>query len=98
MERHGHVAFDAEVRARLMQISAATIDRLLIEVREQAGGHRKRRPGVGSAIRRCVRVRTFSDWNDPPPGFFEADMVEHCGGPKYDGNVHEGTVVIRVQS
>ena len=86
IERHGHGAFDPEVRVRLMGISAATIDRLLTSVREQASGHRKRRPGVGSAIRRSVRVRTFSDWNDPSPGFFETDMVEHCGGPKYDGN------------
>jgi len=86
MERHGRLTFDAELREQLMCISAATIDRLLIRVREQAGTHRKRRRGVGSAIRRSVRVRTFSDWNDPPPGFLETDMVEHCGGPKYDGN------------
>ena len=24
-------------------------------------------------------VRTFSDWGDPVPGFFEVDIVEHCG-------------------
>ena len=79
-------------------MSAATIDRLLIAVREQAGGHRKRRPGVASAIRRSVRVRTFSDWNDPPPGFFETDMVEHCGGPKYDGNFVHSLVLTDIAS
>jgi hypothetical protein len=26
-----------------------------------------------------VPVRTFSDWQDPPPGFFEADLVVHSG-------------------
>ena len=26
-------------------------------------------------IRRSIRVRTFSDWGDPPPGFVEADLV-----------------------
>jgi len=26
----------------------------------------------------------FADWRDPPPGFFEVDMVEHCGGAKTD--------------
>jgi len=31
-------------------------------------------------------VRTFADWRDPPPGFFEVDMVEHCGGTKTDGD------------
>ena len=24
-------------------------------------------------------VRTFADWNDPPPGFVEADLVAHSG-------------------
>lgn len=86
MERHGHMALDEEVRARLVSISAATMDRILAPVRDQASGHRKRRPGIGSAIRRSVRIRTFSDWNDPAPGYFETDMVEHCGGTKYDGN------------
>ncbi len=25
-------------------------------------------------------VRTFADWQDPEPGFVEADLVAHCGG------------------
>ena len=56
-------------------------------------GQRKRRKGVGAAIRRSIPVRTFADWRDPPPGFFEIDMVEHCGGPKTDGDfVHTLTL------
>jgi len=54
---------------------------------------RKRRNGVGSAIRRSIPVRTFADWRDPPPGFFEIDMVEHCGGVKAEGEfVHTLTM------
>ena len=30
-------------------------------------------------------VRTFSDWNDPQPGFFEADLVAHSG-PRATGS------------
>jgi hypothetical protein len=26
-----------------------------------------------------IPVRTFSDWNDPVPGFIEADLVSHSG-------------------
>ena len=38
-------------------------------------------------------MRTFADWLDPLPGFFEIDMVEHCGGPKTDGDyVHTLTL------
>jgi hypothetical protein len=41
---------------------------------------RKRRNAPPSAaIRRSVPVRTFADWNDPPPGFVEADLVAHGG-------------------
>ncbi|MEB0057743.1 hypothetical protein [Variovorax sp. LG9.2] len=65
-----------------MQISAATIERTLAATRVSTDGQRKRRTGVDAAIRRSVPVRTFADWRDPPPGFFEVDMVEHCGGSK----------------
>ena len=93
MERHGHLDLDALVKARLLQISAATIDRSLSEARAHIDGKRRRRTGIGAAIRRSIPVRTFSDWRDPPPGFFEVDMVEHCGGPKSDGDfVHTLTL------
>jgi hypothetical protein len=43
-------------------------------------------------------VRTFSDWCDPPPGFFEVDMVEHCGGPKTDGKSVHSLVLTDIAS
>lgn len=87
MTRHGHLSLSTEVRQRLKQISAATIDRLLRDVREQAfSGQRRRAGGVGNAIRRAVPIRTFTDWNDPLPGYLEVDFVEHCGGTKIDGD------------
>ena len=91
MERHGHLELDPVVKAKLLQVSAATIDRALGDARSRVNGQRKRRAGVGTAIRRSIPVRTFSDWRDPSPGFFEIDMVEHCGGAKTDGDfVHRG--------
>jgi hypothetical protein len=93
MERHGHLDLDPVIRAKLFQVSAATIDRMLTNARLQIDGQRRRRKGVGSAIRRSIPVRTFADWRDPPPGFFEIDMVEHCGGSKTDGEfVHTLTL------
>jgi hypothetical protein len=93
MERHGHLDMDPIIRSKVLQVSAATIDRMLACARLHIDGQRKRRKGVGSAIRRSIAVRTFSDWCDPPPGFFEIDMVEHCGGPKTDGDyVHTLTM------
>jgi hypothetical protein len=79
MERHGHVQLVPEVRARLLAMSAATIDRALRDIRQQAGTATRRRSAPSAAIRRSVPVRTFADWDDPPPGFVEADLVAHSG-------------------
>ncbi|MCP1742618.1 hypothetical protein ACVMGC_001721 [Bradyrhizobium barranii subsp. barranii] len=64
---------------RVLAISAATIDRLLVDVKIAASGGRRRRAGFYSAIRREVPIRTFNDWNSPAPGFCEVDMVAHGG-------------------
>ena len=79
LERHGQLAIDEAIRALLLAVSPATIDRLLSEVRLVARGGRRRRAGFSSAVRRTVPVRTFGDWNDPPPGFVEVDFVAHSG-------------------
>jgi hypothetical protein len=93
MERHGQLKLDPVVRSRLLDVSAATIDRWLSPEREATGGLRRRRWGAGSAVRQSVPVRTFADGGDPSPGYCECDMVEHCGGVKKDGNfVHTLTL------
>lgn len=79
MERHRHLQLAPEIRMRLLAMSAATIDRALREVRETAGGWKRRRTAASSALRRSIPVRTFSDWQNPPPGFVEADLVAHSG-------------------
>ena len=79
MERHGHLRLGKTVRSHLLGISPATIDRALHNVREAAGGRDRRHAAPSAAVRRSVPVRTFADWHDPPPGFFEADLVAHSG-------------------
>ncbi len=79
MERHGHLRLPVDVRARLLSMSAATIDRLLRSERERI------RHGVsttcsGNLLKHQIQVRTFADWDDVIPGFLEADLVAHCGG------------------
>jgi hypothetical protein len=96
MEKHGHLELDASLKERLVKVSAATIDRLLTKVRASAGTGR-RRSGVGSAIKRSIPVRTFSDWRNPPPGYFEVDMVEHCG-PRTEGDYAHTLVLTDVCS
>jgi hypothetical protein len=79
MERHGHLQLAPEVRAGLLAMSAATIDRALHEAREPGGGRKRRHAPPSAAIRRSVPVRTVDGWDDPTPGFVEADLVAHSG-------------------
>ena len=78
MERHGHLDLDPAVRIRLLSASAATLDRLLRPIRPTAGSRRRRRRRQSMSKR--VPVRTYNDWDRPPPGFLEIDLVAHCGG------------------
>ncbi len=79
MERHDHLRLAPEVRVGVLAMSAATIDRVLRDARTRAGGKPRRRAPPSAAVWRSVPVRTFSDWKDPAPGFFEADLVAHSG-------------------
>ena len=81
LERHGHWHVDPDLRQKLLQISPATIDRLLAPSRSAQGGqHRRRRTRVVTGVRRHTTVRTFNGWKDVEPGWFEMDLVAHCGG------------------
>jgi hypothetical protein len=79
LEQHGRLKLGMADRDCVLAISPATIDRLLVDVKVVASGGRRRRAGFYSAIRREVPIRTFNDWNSPPPGFCEVDMVAHGG-------------------
>jgi len=79
LEQHGRLTLSRNERALVLSVSAATIDRMLLDVKVAAAGGRRRRVGFYSAIRREVPIRTFNDWSDPPPGFCEIDMVAHGG-------------------
>jgi Integrase core domain len=79
LERHGRLQLSDDLRALLLAVSPASMDRLLAEVRLVARGGRRRRAGFSSAVSRAVPIRTFGDWNDPPPGFLEVDFVAHAG-------------------
>ena len=96
MERHGHLALDPEVRARLGAISAATIDRVLAPARARTSS-RRRRVASSPAIRRSVPIRTYADWDDPAPGFMEADLVAHSG-PSTSGSFVRTLVLTDIAS
>ncbi len=79
LERHGRLELSKADRASVLEVSATTIDRQLVDTKIAAAGGKRRRVGFYSAIRREVPIRTFNDWNNPAPGFCEVDMVAHGG-------------------
>lgn len=87
MERHRHLHLEQEVKAQLLAMSAATIDRHLCSVREHAYGGRKKRTAL-NRVRKMVPVRTFADWGETKPGYLEIDFVTHCGERAVGSFVH----------
>jgi hypothetical protein len=83
LERHGELALDPEVRAKLLRMSSATIDRLLAA--DRAALRIRGRSGTkpGSILRRQIPIRTFAEWDEARPGFCEVDLVAHDGGSPY---------------
>lgn len=76
MERHGHLQLAPEVRA-------AFGDECGNDRPCASRGPRERRWRQAAparrilALRRSIPIRTFSDWQEPPPGFVETNLVAH---------------------
>lgn len=77
LEYHGHLALNDEVRLELLSMSAATVDRILAPARKNPQALSMTR--AGATLKRQIPIRTFTEWEDTRPGFFEADLVCHCG-------------------
>ena len=79
LERHGELTLPVEVRAQLMQLSPATIDRLLAPTRQRQRRQPITQSAASAALKALVPVRTFGEWTDLTPGSCQADLVFHCG-------------------
>jgi hypothetical protein len=74
-----HLSVSPACAEHLRQISASTMDRL----RRPAPCPRARTRGgtkPGTLLKAQIPVRTFAEWNDKRPGFFEIDLIQHDGG------------------
>jgi len=78
LERQGELRLPHHTKQRLIQMSAATIDRLLRTHRSK-GRPERCTTKPGSLLKERIKVRTFADWDDARPGFLEMDLVAHCG-------------------
>lgn len=79
LERHGELRVTPQVRASLLVISAATIDRLLRPARRALGRQPRRQSPAMTSLKAQIPIRTWSEWADVKPGSVQADLVLHSG-------------------
>ncbi len=84
LERHGELIdgvdrYSPDVRAELLSMSAATIDRFLAPAKatDQIKGVSTTKPSP--LLRSSIKIRKSTDEVEACPGFFEGDTVAHCG-------------------
>ena len=87
----GAFQISPESYEKLMQISPATIDRLLAGRRSQISKSRGfTKPGT--LLKHQIPIRTWADWTEDQPGFCEMDLVDHSGGIIIRGRDHAWTL------
>jgi hypothetical protein len=74
LTRHGHLNVTDELKKQLLAISPATVDRLLRPVRQGGAAGSRSTTQRGTLLKHQIPIRTFTDWDDLAPGFFEADL------------------------
>jgi hypothetical protein len=80
LEQHQEISATPGVRNKLLQISAATIDRLLVPERRRLRLRGRSGTKPGTLLKHQIPIRTFTEWDEQQPGFIEIDLVAHDGG------------------
>jgi len=80
LEEQEELVITGEIREKVIQISARTIDRVLSGEKRKWTLRGKSRTKPGTLLKRQIPIRTFADWNEKEPGFVEMDLVSHDGG------------------
>lgn len=70
----------SEQRKKLIEISPATIDRLLRKYKKRPVGKGRSYTKPGTLLKTQIPIRTFADWTENKVGFFEIDLCGHDGG------------------
>lgn len=88
LRRHHELLVTSEERKLLIQISASTIDRLLVHDRRRINIKGRSRTKPGSLLKHQIPIKMWTEWNDSKPGFTEIDSVHHCGTSLYGDYVY----------
>jgi hypothetical protein len=79
LERFDELTLCPPIKDKLLSMSVSTAERIL---RQERRRHErgKSTTRAGELLRHQIPIRTFEEWSDLRPGFFEIDLVAHCGG------------------
>ena len=77
LERFGEIDLCPSIRELLLAMSISTAERILAR-RLPSRGISTTLPGT--LLRQQIPIRTYEEWSEGRPGFFEIDLVAHCGG------------------
>ena len=89
---HKRFRITYEVREKLLTISCATVNRLLSDKRKERSGKGISTTKAAGDLSRLIPIRTFFDWDERIPGFFETDTVSHDGGNAFGEHCFTVTV------
>ena len=92
LESSRECPFSDSVKAKLCSISPATCDRLLWPARKGSRPRGRSLTKPGSLLKAQIPIRTHADWLEQEPGFFEADLVHHCGDSSAGQYLHTLTL------
>jgi len=80
LEKYEEIKLTPKGREKLFKISASSIGRLLAETRKKYRIKGRATTKPGTLLKKSIPIRTFTDWDEAKPGFFEVDLVSHDGG------------------
>lgn len=79
LQRHDELILDPQISDKLITMSAATIDRLLVKSKARLSIKGKTTTKPGTLLKKNIPLRLGFAWDDAKPGFVEIDLVAHCG-------------------
>jgi len=79
LERQGRLQLTAETRQLLVQVSTATIDRLLKPARRARAPHGRSTTKPGTFLKQSIPIRTWADWGTPNRGLSRSTQWRTVG-------------------
>src|SRR5439155_19344655 len=84
----GEVNLPPTVDKLVRQASRPTLARLLEGARAQFPRRGAATTHPSSWLKQQIPIRTFADWDDARPGFYQVDLVAHCGSSTKGFSLH----------